>query len=512
MRLIRAVFVLAFLCLALKSASAQRSDAGVFGETHREYWQFGPFFSQTTAPGQREMIFHPLYSRYEDYERGYNFSTVLYPVYYNHGTHHWKKWSLLYIFSGDSLYHEDKKEDTDLLLSPLFYWGRGDTEKERYFSVFPFYGRIKDKFAHAEISYVMFPLYSSWTYGRYTAHGILWPLVMWGSSPTRSDLRIFPFYSHKIHRGKYDRRTVLWPFIQWGQEDLDKKEPRGYFLFWPIYGRKWSRDGNLSVHSIMPILGGWPLIAAWGSDKKTDSFDFKALLFLIQRTRSKDPYINKFFFIPFYGFYDFGNFEDESTKGFSATQEGYFITPFYASLKTHSVILESEYTSLFPVYIDNKRYYRKERESENYLKIWPLFNYSYDSRGNTAFRMITLLPWRSDTFEKVWGPYYSLVEYNRFENGDRYFSLFFRLYSQYWNANEFHLYLLGLFELHLAPDYWSVKLLGGVLGYRYDYGRVVDPPLETPALGRALARPPPDPGEIYTRPGESSFYLFWMRF
>lgn len=513
MRALRTVFGLALCVLALNSVAAQRSEVGVFGETRREYWQLGPFYSQTASPGQKEVIFHPFYSRFRDYERDYDYSTVLYPLYFSHGTNHWRKWSLLHIFSGDSLYHEDQKEDTDLLLSPLFYWGRGDTEKERYFSIFPFYGRIKDKFAHSEISYVMFPFYTSWNYGRYKARGILWPLVMWGSSPTRRDLRIFPFYSHKIHEGKYIRRTVLWPFFQWGHEDLDKREPRSYFLFWPIYGRKWSRDGNLSVHSIMPILGGWPLIAAWGSDKKTGAFDFKALLFLIQRTKSKDPYINKFFFLPFYGFYDFGNFEDESTDNFSATKEGYFITPFYAKLKTHSVILESEYTSLFPVYINNKRYYRKERENERYLKIWPLFRYQSDTRGNMSFRTITLLPWRSDQFEKVWGPYYSLMEYNRYENGDRYFSLFFRMYAQYWNASEFHLFLLGLFEFHSTPDYWSFKILGGLFGYRRDYARPAAEPLLEP-LSPLPARLGPTPeADVMGRPlpGRNSFYLFWFR-
>ena len=515
MRLLRIGFGLVLCLMALESVYAQRTFVGVQGETRREYWQLGPFYSQTKSPGQTERILHPLYSHYRDYERAYSHSSVLFPVYTAHGTNHWRRWSVLYLFSGDSVYREKEKEDTDILLAPFIYWGKGDTEEERYLSVFPFYGKIKDKFAQSEMSFVMWPAYVRWKYGNYSATGIFWPLFMYGKSPRRSDIRVWPFYVKKQFRGKYDRRGALCPlivcFINWGKEGLDKTEPRGYFYFWPFYGRKWSRDGNLNVHAILPILGGWSLLA-WGHDKKTESSDFKALFFLFQRTKSKDPYIDKLIVMPFYGYYDFGNFEDESTQGYSATKEGYFITPFFTKLKTHSVILEAEYTSLFPFYINNKRYYRKERESVNYFKFWPLVRYQHDTRGNMSIRALSLLPWRSDMFEKVWGPYYSLFEYNRYENGDRYFSLFFRLYSQYWNAREFHLYLFWLFEMHSTPHYWSFKVLGGLLGYRRDFARAAAEPLLEPVrLGPARISEPPDLDGVRMQPGRNHFYFFWFK-
>ncbi|MBI3395252.1 MAG: hypothetical protein HY042_05415 [Spirochaetia bacterium] len=318
----------------------------------------------------------------------------------------------------------------------------------------------------------MFPLYASWSHKEYEGHGILWPLIMWGGDEVRSDLRIFPFYSSKIHRGKYERRSVLWPFLQWGVEDLDKREWRKYFLFFPFYGHKWSEHGTLSVHSI-----GWPIsLVSWGEDKKTKGFELNVLTILYQYAYSDNPVMRKQIIFPFYGYYRFGNEE--------ATFAALFL---YTHLKTHSLILESDYTFVFPFFTSEDRYYRKERTTEEYLKIWPLFNYMEDSKGNSSFRTLDILwPWRDDTMDRLWGPVWSLAEYRTMENGDRYFSVLFRLYSQYWNEQEFHLFFLG-FEFHKTPRYWSFEFLGGLFGFRRDYAVDIKPP-------------------------ENTIRLFWLRF
>ncbi len=449
---------LLFLGIFLLSASAlsARPPTTTDGETPRRYWQFLFLFESTNAPGQSEFVIRPLipiYSHYANYERGYEFNTVLYPIFWSHGTFDWKKWTFLFFFTGDDTYHEDTKDDTDLMLSPLFSWGRGETERERYVSFFPFYGRIRNKLGWSEINFVMFPFYVNWSHKEYKAHGILWPIIMWGGDDVRSDLRIFPFYSSKIHQGKYVHRTVLWPFVQWGTDDMDKRDPRSYFLFFPFYGHKWSESGELNVHSI-----GWPIsIVSWGRDRKVGAYEFRLLTFIYQYGYSETPLIRKHIFFPFYGYYRFNNYEFT------------FVTPFYHNLKTHSLIMESDYTFLIPFYTQEDRYYRRERTQEWYLKVWPFFNYMEDTRGNLSFRTLDLLwPWRSDTWDRLWGPVWSIVEYRTMENGDKYFSLFLRIYSQYWNDEEFHLFFLG-FEFHRTRRYWSFEFLGGLFGFRRDY-------------------------------------------
>ncbi|MBI3396085.1 MAG: hypothetical protein HY042_09640, partial [Spirochaetia bacterium] len=139
---------LVFLCIILPVPLFAKLPTTVEGETQRSYWQFLFLFESTTAPGQREFVIRPIipiYSSYRNDEKAYTFTSILYPIYYSHGTNQWSRWSLFYFFSGDDRAHTDTDDDTDLLLTPLFAWGRGDTERERYVSFFPFYGRIRNK-------------------------------------------------------------------------------------------------------------------------------------------------------------------------------------------------------------------------------------------------------------------------------------------------------------------------------------------------------------------------------
>ncbi|MCB1323970.1 MAG: hypothetical protein H7A21_01455 [Spirochaetales bacterium] len=479
---------LALLALPTEAAWA-RQPIHIVDESPREYWQFWFLYEQTRAAGQFQFTVHPLYSRYENDERAYDYQNVLYPLFYSHGTDHWRRWTLLYFITGEDFYHEDEGGDEDYFLTPFFHLGFGDAEGERYFSIFPFYGTVRNKLGWSEISYVLWPLYTSWSYRDYRARSILWPLIMWGGSPTRDDLRILPFYSHKIHQGQYDHRTLLWPFFQWGSDGLDRREPRHFFLAFPFYGRKWSDQDNLNVHTFLwlPLIGGF---AAWGEDREAGNFNMNALWFLYQYGYARDPHIDKHIIFPFWGHYRFGS-EQENTivdqsrpeTNFPAPpagednpyfNEATFITPFYVNLRTHSAILESDYDIFVPFYWNLERYYHRTRETESYLKIWPLFHSINDDSGRTEFRTLALWPFRSDEFERVWGTLYSLLEYNQYENGDRYFATLWRLYSLYWNAEEVHHFLLG-FEYHRTPSYWSVQFLGGLFGLRHDHAPAIQP-------------------------------------
>ena len=499
-----AVFALGLACLGLPAALAAEMPRGMAGETPRRYSQFLFLYESTRSADQSDLVLRlplPIYSRYRNDERAYDFQTVLYPVFWSHGTNHWRKWTFLFFFSGDDTYHADSNRDSDLLLAPLFYWGRGDSEKERYFSFFPLYGTIKNKLSYSEINFVLFPLYVNWTYREYKAHGVLWPLVMWGGSSVRSELRIFPFYSSKVHEGKYERRSILWPFIQWGREGLDRKEPRGYAFLWPFYARKYSDDDNLSVHAILPffllpVLVGpadplTKLVAAvfsfmpfasWGRDNRTNAKSLNALWFLYQYETNDNPYVRKRIIFPFWGTYRF------------ADKEADFYGPFYVKLRTHSLVFESEtdvVAAIVPLYWRTDRFYLQDWRKSHFLKMWPFFQYMKDSNGNVSFQTLALWPTRDDDFERLWGPLYGLVEYREFENGDRFFSLFFRIYSQYWNATEFHLFVLG-FDFRTTPRYWSASFLNGFVGVQHDY----------PLLG-------PD-GKVETS-SRNTLQLLWMR-
>ena len=430
----------------------------VEGGGPRDYWQFIFLFDTTSAAGQREYNFHPFYSQYNNYEKAYDHHTFLYPIFQLGGTNYWRRWTWLSLFSGDDFYHKDSGKDSDLLLGPLSI-GTGDKEEEKYFGVFPIYGKIKDFFGYDEFDYFLWPIYSGWSYKDYKAHSFLWPLTVYGKSKTRTKHRFLPFYSYNKKENKYKRASFLWPFFQWGSEALDKKEPRHYFFSFPLFGYKWSDQDTLFAWTFLwlPILGSF---ASYGRDTVKEEVDYSFLYFIFQHHRSKDPGIHRTLVFPLYFYYRFGQLEEEYDPYY---KEARFITPFFGNLRTYSSILDSDHDYLFPVYLGTKRYYHKEREEESYIKIWPLFHYIENSEGALEFRSLDIWPFRSDQFEKNWGPLYSLLEYKRHENGDRYFSLLLRLYSQYWNEDEGHYFLAGL-EWHNTPEHWSFEILGGLFG------------------------------------------------
>ncbi len=461
----RSIFLFIFLLLFLPIELSARFPTEVEGDLPRNYWQFIFLLESTNSPGQEEFHIHPLYGQYENFEKAYDHSYILYPVFFSHGTNYWRRWSLLYLLSGDDFYHVDTGSDSDILIPPFTTIGSGDNEKESYFGVFPLYGTIKDFFGEDELSYVLFPLYTSWTYKDYTAYSFIWPLTLYGNNEKKSEFRILFLYSSKERKNKYKRTSLLWPLLQWGSLGLDKKEPRHYFTSFPLFGYKWSDNDNLFAWTFLwlPFFGG---LASYGRDNVKEEESYTFLFSLFQYHKSKDPGIEKLVLFPFYGHYRFGELDGGERSPFY--KEATFITPLYAHLETYSSIFDSDYHFFIPFYLDLKRYYHKEREEESYIKFWPFFKYVESNNGRIEFSSLALWPLRSDQFDKVWGPLYSIVEYRQHENGDQYISFLLRLYSQYWNESESHYFLAGL-EWHNEERHWSFEILGGLLGiHRYE--------------------------------------------
>ena len=427
------------------------------GEAQREYYQFLFLYDSTYTAGQYEWTIHPFYSTYHSLERGYEFNTFLYPVFFEHGTNYWKKWTFLYLFTGDDRYRENEKDDSDIFLAPLFYWGYGNTEREHYFSVFPIYGRIRNKLGWSEIGFFAFPLYVNWSHRRYQAHSILWPLIMWGGDGhVRSDFRFWPFYSRKLHRGSYDYKTVAWPIVQWGTTDMNKRDPRHHFMLFPLYGQKWSDSGDMSSYTILYPFS----LVAWGHDRKREASEFRALWFLYQDMEGKDPYMKKFVIFPFYASYEFGNPEDNYQK------DMHFYLLLAGNLHTKADLVNSDYDFFVPFYYNHHRFYRREEVMAHSLKVWPLFHYYDDPTSATGWQTLSLWPFPDDTVDRIWGPLFSLAEWRTESNGDQYFGMLFRIYSQRWNEQENHIFFAG-FDYHNAPERTEFLFLGGLLGYSY---------------------------------------------
>lgn len=242
-----------------------------------EYSQFWFLYQKEKRLGEEEQIYRPFFSYYKETKSNYQYRTFLLPIFYSEQTDYWKVWSFLFFATGTEAFHDDQGWDEDTL-SPLLIWGKGDSARESYFGFFPIYGRLRSKLAYSELNFALFPIYTNWKYKTYNAHSVLWPIFLYGSSDVRSEFRLFPIFSRKVHKGKYERYSILWPFFQWGETFQDKREPVSYWMFWPLYLSKDSAFGNMKARAYLwfPLLGS---LLGYGYDKRTQEIDWNVLFF-----------------------------------------------------------------------------------------------------------------------------------------------------------------------------------------------------------------------------------------
>lgn len=394
-----------------------------------------------------------------------------------------RSWLLGLAGDVDFLHAESGQMDYDLGVVPFLLYGKSKEDRDRYLFVWPVGGTFRGKLAMDYVSpwgfpfgialallfpptslhsaLVMLPLYAAASvvpvyahYGRgdYEARAILWPLIQWGKSETRDEFRILPFYSHNSKKGWYDNRT--WGlFVSYGRTFLQNGREEDTFMVFPLFARRWSNDGVSGGASLL-----WPFFS-WGYNKKMGDLEvnFPWPLFVYQR--SEKPFIRKTVLFPFYGSI---RYEKDYTK---------FITPLYISISRDNDTFRSDYTIvglLFWYFTRDYKdspspYYGKTWE---FVKLWPLFRWESNDRGDVHFTALSLLPFRDPAaYDKIYDPLWSLVEYHRVDNVRR-FGLLMRTYYQCWDGTFFSM------KIPLVVSYDSYKgslvrltFLAGMFGY-----------------------------------------------
>jgi hypothetical protein len=82
-----------------------------------------------------------------------------------------------------------------------------------------------------------------------------------------------------------------------------------------------------------------------------------------------------------------------------------------------------------------------------YIKLWPLFQYESDDRGNVSFTTLSLLPWRDpEGYEQLYQPFWTIFEYRRLQDGERRMGFLLRLYYQRWGEDFFFMRIPLLFS------------------------------------------------------------------
>lgn len=417
----------------------------------KEFNWFWVFYEKETAGPTKTMAVRPFYLK-TGTDANYFQASLMPLVFWRYKTPEYDKWKWLFGFGQVDDVTRKGKRDFDFGFFPLLFFGFGsDRVKENYFFLWPIGGTLKDKFVTTRLSAYVFPGFllfvffppahiASWTTLAWTvlslvpvylyyevndfkAWNILWPFLYYGRSGRRQEFRIFPFYSHFHKEGWFDKYSFLF-IINYQRFYFTTDLHQTFFLF-PLFGRKWSRSGRMSSVALL-----WPFFS-WGYDKRIGDWELNIPWPLVMLKDTESPKIHKRIFFPVYGEY---RYENEDTL---------FITPLYIRLRKKSALFDSEQHVSFAIFWFYRRSYhgRSDRyygREWRYFKLWPLFSIEYNDRGDKAFNMLTLFPFRDrDGYEKMYQPFWSILEYARYRDGEKRLGLLMRLWYQRWDGRSF---------------------------------------------------------------------------
>lgn len=428
-------------------------------------YEKGEYYSSTYT------VYRPLYLKNTYHDS--SFTASLMPVlYWKYTTQRQHTEKGVFGFYESVDYWGPQHYENDTGIFPILLYGTSTDEKDRYVHVWPFGGTIKGKLATDSITTYIFPgvalfflypassyyilavylvaslvpVYVHYTSKDYNAHGILWPLIQWGKSPVRDDIRVIPVYAHSKKKGFYD--TYSYGLLYNVRKEYFGNDTMHTVFFVPLYARRWLESGKAQSSSLL-----WPFFS-WGYNDKHGNLEINFPWPFVQIRDCDDPFIYKRIYFPFYG------------KYIESNKTTFFITPLYFVLEKQATGYESQYSIYGILFWYFKRDYDKEHQRYGkhwrFYKLWPLFHYEYNDRGDSSFALLSIMPFRDEEgYERLYQPFFSIIEYSRQSNGDRRFGLLLRTYFQSWNDNYFAMkipFIISYSEKNNAMNHISLLL------------------------------------------------------
>ncbi len=325
---------------------------------------FPPFFSKSDSPVMKSATFWPLY-----------YDTQ----------------------SGTHTQREERDSNDDVWFFPLLAWG-DQPGQGTYFMFLPFGGTLKGKLLADEINIYAFPLYLTTVAGDWNSAHILWPLIAWGSSPTRSHFRILPFYS-ATDGERYHRRSVLWPIIHWSAELRGSREIRGWMVF-PLLGRRAATDGSSWQWTFL-----FPFFQFARDQRTGDEYD--AIVWPIYRRSSRPGVEESLWIWPFWG--NTVAEDKEST---------FYAWPFGWSTWAIKGQIEAKRNYFVPLWMRSTTGPPGEEPTAVATRSWPLFSHETRPDGTARGRFPEIIPmfgWEPG--ERVYADLLSLVRWESDADG-----------------------------------------------------------------------------------------------
>ncbi len=421
---------------------------------HERFKVLGPFFERTSGDDDMELLAtRPLYSTVEDPARDRSLDDFVWPVGTSRTVHDENQWRFL-IFFGFNHTTNDPGDRYRTWLFPFYFQGR-DASGDTYRALFPLGGTIKDFVGRDEVSFVLFPLYSTSALKDISTVNVLWPFI----SKTTSDNdrirrgRVFPFYGYNRQEGKFDKQFILWPIYSDVDYYYEGSKGSGHILF-PLYG--WL---NLESEKTLWLLPPFFRFTD-GRDK-----DIVHAPWPFYQRRISDT-IDLRYFWPIWG-----------RKTIEQRETHFVLWPFFWKEKdlwpdkrVDTVMAAPFFTHTAVRAVNTNEVVEADAEPKSEVlarrhKLWPLYSYRRDGE-DSRFRFVELWPFaEAPAVERNWAPFWTLYE-RQASGEDVDTEILWGLFRNQKRGEEGrYVSLFPLADYRRGEEEKSWNLLKGLIGY-----------------------------------------------
>lgn len=413
----------------------------------------GPLFKFQQQGDDRDIVLRPLFYRSEHPRSSSAETDVLYPLASRDSSPEYTTTQILKLYQSSERVGKTANENQHGSMFFPFYISGTSEKYGPYYSVFPLYGDIYERFWRDEYHYVLFPLYSRTVKKGRTSTNILYPFFSLISGEQESGFQFWPLFGHSSKEGVYQSSFFLWPIFSYGKAKLDTERPEEELMIFPLYTSTQS-----SVLDKRYVL--WPFFGHVNDlVKKEEEWDI--LWPLGKTTRGEKHNENRF--LPFY--------MEERTQ---ETSKRWVLWPLYRHDEIHSEPLELQRDRiLYFLYTDTRETSPKLGTEKRKVAFWPLFFYRSESDGFSRFTFPAPVEpiLDRDGIERSWAPLWRIYQHTWNEKGDSAISF---LWNFYWKERSGQDMAYEFFPLVLyrteqgAVDF---KLLKGFIRFTERVGR-----------------------------------------
>ncbi len=412
----------------------------------------GPLIHATTEGDAKELGFLPLW--YQSSRPRLNVLTAdaLYPLFSYRRYGEERRFSFVELATWETQKDEAEKTERSTTIFP-FYLRKHQSDGRSDLGLFPFYGKLINRFGRDEIRFVMFPFYAkTWKKDLVTTN-IVYPFVSWWRAPDRTGFQVLPFYGRDVAPGRFRKVFVLWPGIFKQSVDLDTDAPQEILLVLPFY----ASFESANVHS-RTIL--WPFFThAIDRKRQTEEWDlpFPFVVFL----NGPERRITRV--LPFYGRED--DHGDVSTS---------ILWPVYKRQVSEDETTFSSRTRILFYLIQNKRSGSREGPAyDRRVDVWPLGTYirqGADGKRVWALSLLEPLFPENEKVQKIYAPFWRLFDYNRRDKTHYRISALWNLFRMD-RGDEGSLFSVApLIAKETGPESVEWSFLMGMFQWRHESG------------------------------------------